>query len=57
LPAVQKNISDLKISDAKIYAKRLLSENFLVGAEEVLTRLTRKFRLDDKAGKGAANAP
>jgi hypothetical protein len=31
-------------------------ENFLVGAEEALTRLTRKFSLDDAAGKGVDNA-
>jgi phosphotransferase system enzyme I (PtsP) len=56
LPAVQEGISDFKISDAKIYAKRMLTENFLVGAEEALTRLTRKFRLDTAAGKGDDNA-
>jgi phosphotransferase system enzyme I (PtsP) len=52
LPTVQKYISDLKISDAKIYANRLLAENFVVGAEESLNRLTRKFRLDSAAGRG-----
>ncbi len=57
LPAVQKTIGGFRLSDAKIYAKRLLAENFLVGADEALLRLIRKFGLDDAAGKDLDNAP
>jgi phosphotransferase system enzyme I (PtsP) len=41
LPAVQKTIGDLKVSDAKVYASRLLAQNFISGTKEVLNRLSR----------------
>jgi phosphotransferase system enzyme I (PtsP) len=43
LPAVQKIICHLKISDAELYAERLLAENSLKGTGEVLQRSTGTF--------------
>ncbi len=43
LPSVQKVISNLKISDADVYAEQLLSENSLKGTGEVLQRLPSTF--------------
>ena len=56
LPAVQTYISGLKLSNAKIYANRLLAENFLVGADQALEKLSRRFGLDNASGKGTENA-
>ena len=47
LPTVQQTISKIKISDAKIYASRLLAEDFLKGSAEVQQRLTNKFGLQE----------
>jgi phosphotransferase system enzyme I (PtsP) len=41
LPSVQKIISNLKLSDAKLYADRLLAETTLKGADNTLNRLTK----------------
>jgi phosphotransferase system enzyme I (PtsP) len=46
LPAVKKTICKIKLSDAKIYAKRLLAENFLKSSAEVRQLLTKKFGLN-----------
>ena len=43
LPAVQKTISGIRLSDAKIYANRLLAENYLQGSAEVQLRFKKKF--------------
>jgi phosphotransferase system enzyme I (PtsP) len=45
LPAVQKTIGNFKLSDAKIYANRLLKQNFLTGSKEALKHLSRKYGL------------
>jgi len=50
LPAVQKTIGKFKLSDAKIYANRLLKQNFLTGSKEVLQRLSRKHGLNETGG-------
>lgn len=47
LPAVQKTICNLKLSDSKLYSKRLLAENSLKGTGEVLQRLTRTFGFNE----------
>lgn len=41
LPAVQKTIGNLKLSDAKIYANRLLGQSYLTGTKEVMQRLSK----------------
>jgi phosphotransferase system enzyme I (PtsP) len=47
LPAVQKLISNLKVSDAKLYTERLLAENSLKGTGEILQRLTNTFGITE----------
>jgi phosphotransferase system enzyme I (PtsP) len=47
LPAVQKTIGNIKLFDAKIYANRLLGQNFLTGTEGVLKQLSKKYNLNE----------
>ena len=47
LPAVQKTIGNLNLSDAKSYAEQLLAENSLKGTGAVLQRLTNTFAFKD----------
>ena len=47
LPAVQKIICNLKLSDAKSYAEQLLAKDSLKGTGEVLQRLTRTFGFNE----------
>jgi hypothetical protein len=48
LPAVQKTIGNLKLSDAKIYANRLLGQNYLTGAKEVVKRFSKTYGFNEK---------
>jgi phosphotransferase system, enzyme I, PtsP len=50
LPAVQKAIKGIRISDAKIYAKRLLTEDFLQGSAEVQLQFKDKFGYNKAGG-------
>ena len=47
LPSIQKLLSNLKLSDAKSYAERLLAENFLKGTGEVLQHLKKTFDFNE----------
>jgi hypothetical protein len=47
LPNIQKLISNLRISDAKTHAERLLAENSLKGTEAVLQRSKRIFGINE----------
>jgi phosphotransferase system enzyme I (PtsP) len=47
LPSIQKIISNLKLSDAKSYAERLLAENSLKGTGEVLQHLKKTFDFNE----------
>jgi len=47
LPAVQKIIYKLRLSDAKLYAERLLAENSLKGTGEVLRHSTGTFGFNE----------
>jgi phosphotransferase system enzyme I (PtsP) len=50
LPAVQKTIANFKLSEAKIYANRLLAQNYLAGSKDVLQRLSRKYGVNGTGG-------
>ncbi len=49
LPAVQKTIGNIKLSDAKIFSNRLLAQNYLTGSKEVLQQLPKNYDLKDAA--------
>jgi phosphotransferase system enzyme I (PtsP) len=47
IPTVQKAIGDLRLSEAKVYANRLLGQNYLTGAKEVVQLLSKRYGFNE----------